>query len=65
MAPEGLRTGVSQVDLSLPFPTEWREVGQIEKLFIYPLKSARGHLVDKAQVSNVKLNVFDKENSFG
>ncbi len=50
MKNDGIPTGVSKVDLSLPLPTEWREVGKIEKLFIYPLKSARGHIVDKAQV---------------
>jgi hypothetical protein len=47
---EGVRTGIISVDLSLPIPTEWTEVGQIEEIFVYPLKSARGHLVDSAQV---------------
>ncbi len=50
MTTTGIKTGISKFDLSLPLPTEWKEVGKIEKLFIYPLKSARGHLVDQAKV---------------
>jgi hypothetical protein len=41
MTTTGIKTGISKFDLSLPLPTEWKEVGKIEKLFIYPLKSAR------------------------
>ena len=56
MTTTGIKTGISKFDLSLPLPTEWKEVGKIEKLFIYPLKSARGHLVDQAKV---KKNIFE------
>ena len=48
--PEGIQTGVSQYDLSLPMPTEWTEVGESEKIFIYPLKSGKGQFVGCAEV---------------
>jgi hypothetical protein len=56
---EGIRTGVSPVDLSLPLPEEWTEVGHVDKIFIYPLKSARGHSVNSAQVTNYKNVLFN------
>jgi hypothetical protein len=46
----GIRTAVTHADLSLPFPTEWTEAGAVEKIVIYPLKSAKGREVDSAQV---------------
>ena len=52
MAKEGVQTGIISVDLSLPIPREWTEVGQVDKIFVYPMKSARGQLVDSAQVKS-------------
>ena len=46
----GIQTGVSSVDLTLPLPTAWREAGQVETIYLYPLKSARGRAVGAAQV---------------
>jgi hypothetical protein len=48
---KGIRTGVSSVDLTLPLPTVWTETGQIEKILLYPLKSAKGRVVQTAEVS--------------
>jgi len=57
MLSEGLQTGVSRYDLTLPMATEWTEVGQLEKIFVYPLKSAKGRVVSSAQVSTDVLSL--------
>jgi hypothetical protein len=50
MAKEGLVSSVVPATLTDPVPTEWQEVGCVEKLYIYPLKSAKGIQVQEAEV---------------
>lgn len=40
-----------QADLTLPVPVEWKEVGTVEKLTIFPVKSCMGKVVHEAQAT--------------
>ena len=46
----GVLCGVSSATLATPLPTEWEEAAQVDKIFIYPMKSGRGLSVEKAKV---------------
>ena len=46
----GLKLGALRGDLSLPSDEEWREVGSVESLHLYPVKSLAGHSVQAFRV---------------
>ena len=54
MAARGVASGISSATLDTPLPSEWKEVAEVDQIFIYPMKSGRGLKVEEAKVTTAR-----------